>query len=85
MPTLDPTPDTALAILRQNRQLAQFNQESSARRQAFHLMASEGERIAWLQRRIDELEALASAAPPADNAPTAASPRDTPGDADGAA
>ena len=57
-----PTPDIELAILRQNRQLAHFNQEAAARRQEFHLMASEGERIAWLQRRIDELETRAGGA-----------------------
>ncbi len=46
-----------LSILRHNLQVAQFIQESAQRRKQFLLIANEAERIAWIQRRIAELEA----------------------------
>ena len=51
-----------LSSLRQQLDFALALQMAAARRQEFHVMASEGERIAWLQRRIDELEVSAGAA-----------------------
>ena len=45
-----------LPLLRRQLRFALALQESAARRQAFHVMAGEGERIAWLQRCIAELE-----------------------------
>ena len=58
-----------LAILRQNLHLAKLTQDAATRRKHHRLAASEGERIAWLQRRIAELEAQQQGAARAETAP----------------